>query len=263
MHASRLRVLILGGSSEAFALAEALSARPDVEVVTSMAGRTKDPKLPRGDVRLGGFGGPEGLADHLRDNGFTALIDATHPFARRMTANAARAAADAGVPVLHFWRAEWQQVPGDRWIEVDDMTAAAAAVPAGASPAFLTVGRTELGPFRARPDIHMLARIIDPVDDGDWPPHFSFIHERGPFSYDHDRTLLVERKIRAVITKNSGGEGARGKIDAARDLGLPVVMVRRPPPPSGRVVETPAEALEWLGRFVNGAGRAPAAPEHA
>ena len=254
MQEPQRRVLILGGSSEAFALAEALDARAEIDVLTSMAGRTKDPKRPAGEVRLGGFGGAEGLAGYLRETNVTALIDATHPFARKISKNAAHAAAEAQVPILHFWRPEWRPRPGDSWIEVDDMAAAAAAIPEAASPAFLTVGRTELGPFRTRPDITMLARIIDPVDEEEWPGHFQFLYDRGPFSYDDEHALLLARGIRVVITKNSGGDGARGKIDAARDLGLPVVMVRRPPAPEGRFAATPKDALSWLDGVIGRPG---------
>lgn len=254
MHEPQRRVLILGGSTEAFALADRLSQRSGIDVMTSMAGRTRDPKLPKGEVRFGGFGGPAGLTDYLREESIAALVDATHPFARNISLSAAQAAAAAEIPILHFWRPEWRRRAGDEWIEVDSMGEAAAAIPPNAGPAFLTVGRTELDPFRVRSDIRLVARVIDPVEDEDWPDNFDFIYDRGPFGYDKERALFAEYDFASVVTKNSGGNGALAKLDIARERGLPVIMVRRPPPPTDAYARNVDEADEWLtARFDGGA----------
>lgn len=259
MHEPQRRVLILGGSAEAFSLADRLNERSGIDVISSMAGRTRDPKRPKGEVRFGGFGGAAGLTDYLRDESIGALIDATHPFARNISLSAAEAAAAAEIPILHFWRPEWRRRDGDEWIEVDSMAEAAAAIPPNAGPAFLTVGRTELEPFRVRSDIRFVARVIDPVEDGDWPDNFDFIYDRGPFGYDKEQTLFAKYEFASVVTKNSGGDGALAKLDIARERGLPVIMVRRPPPPTQAYARNVDEADQWLTEMLGtnrGAGSA-------
>ena len=247
------RVLILGGSSEAYQLAEILAA--DLDVVTALAGVTRVRRAPAGRLRVGGFGGAPGLAAYVAQEGIAAIVDATHPFATQMSRNAAEAAAEARVPCLHLVRPAWTPqpgeggtpgrgcAPGERWIEVAGMAEAADAIPAGASPTFLTVGRTELGPFARRRDLAFVARVIDP------PPELGFtrltlIFGRGPFAYEAERRLLEAHGIRCLVTKNSGG--SRAKLDAAHDLGIPVVMVRRPAPPDGDVATSVEQALAWL-----------------
>lgn len=243
----RFRVLVLGGSAEAFDLAEQLAGDGAVEAITAMAGVTRERRAVPGHVRIGGFGGPDGLAAWLTAEHIDAVVDSTHPFARQMTANAARAAAAAGVPIIHVVRPPWTPQPGDDWREVGDMAAAARAVPA--SPCFLTVGRTELAPFAARRDIAFVARVIDRPDPA---PDFTYVEARGPFVLDDELGLLERHGIRSIVTKNSGGPAAEAKLVAARRLGLPVIMVRRPPPPDGMLVPDAAAALDWIRGLSHG-----------
>ena len=252
-------VLILGGSSEGYTLAERLAADRRVEVTTSLAGVTRERRRPAGGLRVGGFGGPDGLAQFLAEREIVAVVDATHPFADRISANAAEAAAAAGVPILHLVRPAWVPREGDDWIDAADMEDAAAAIPARASPTFLTVGRTELAPFAHRRDIRFLARVIDPPEHDLGFADLELLFGRGPFDYEAERRLVVGHGVRCLVTKNSGGEAARAKLDAARDLGLPVVMVRRPKPPEGERAEGVAEALAWIERLIGPSG--PAAVE--
>ncbi len=255
MHEAQRRVLILGGSSEAFALAERLADDAGLQVISSFAGRIKALKRPVGEMRVGGFGGVEGLEAYLEAERIAAVVDATHPFASRMTHNAAAAAHAAAVPILHFWRPEWRRGPRDRWTEVDSMAAAAAAIPEDASPTFLTTGRSDLAAFADRGDIRFLARVIEPIrpesEDEEWPPRLDFVYARGPFMYEDERQLLESRGVRCIVSKNSGGDAARAKLDAAGDLGVPVIMVRRPARPAGRHVATPEEALDWLEQVLD------------
>ncbi len=237
----RFRVLVLGGSTEAFDLAEQLAGDTEVEAITAMAGVTRERRAVPGHVRIGGFGGPEGLAAWLGAERIDAVVDSTHPFARQMTANAAQAATTAKVPIIHVLRPPWVAQAGDDWREVDDMAAAAAAVPA--SPCFLTVGRTELAPFATRTDVAFVARVIDRPDPA---PDFTYVEARGPFVLADELALLERHGIRSIVTKNSGGRAAEAKLVAARQLGLPVVMVRRPAPPAGATVPGAAAALGWI-----------------
>ena len=248
------RLLILGGSSEGFALAEELAGEPGLETITSFAGRTKTRRTAPGSFRVGGFGGPEGLADYLAAKNIDALIDATHPFADRIKANAGLAAARTHTPLLHILRPAWQPVPGDDWREAADMEAAARMVPEDAGLVLLTVGRTELAPFAARPAIRFLARIIDPPEDRAALANMELLLDRGPFALEDERALFRERQIGCLVSKNSGGEAAAAKLTAARELGLPVIMVARPAPPPGAKVGSVAEALVWLREVRHGQG---------
>lgn len=242
------KLLILGGTGEAVALARALAAEfgGALSVTSSLAGRTKAPTLPPGEVRIGGYGGPEGLAEYLRAEDFDAVIDATHPFATRMTANAVAACAVAEKPRLRLDRRAWAPVPGDRWTEVPDIAAAAAALPGLGGRAFLTVGSSELRPFTDIPGIRVWARMIEPPAPEELPAGFAVIEARGPFSQDAEEALMREHGIDVLVTKNSGGKAAAPKLAAARALGIPVVMVARPPAPPGEVVSGVAEAVDWL-----------------
>ena len=236
------RVLILGGTTEAAALARGLSG---VGVITSLAGRTRAPAALPGEVRVGGFGGAEGLAAYLEERGITAVVDATHPFAATISRHAEAACRLRPTPRLILARPAWTRQPGDRWIEVDDMAAAVAAISAGAR-VFLTVGRQELTAFASRTDAWMLARVIDPPEqpiDG-----VTLVTGRGPFDLEAERALLAEHGITVVVAKNSGGEASYPKLAAARELNIPVIMVRRPELPPGEVVGTVEEALDWLKR---------------
>ncbi len=237
------RVLLLGGTGEARGLAEALAAE-GVDVLSSLAGRTADPVLPPGEVRIGGFGGTEGLADWLRANPVRALVDATHPFAREMTEHAARAAARTGTPHLRLQRPGWREQPGDDWRRVGSLEEAAGAV-AGFAHVFVTTGRTGLGAFAGLTQ-EVLVRAVDPPEPP-LPPRTTVVLERGPFSVDDELALMREHAVDVVVTKDSGGHLTEAKLTAARQLGIPVVMVHRPPlPPGMTVVETVEDALAWL-----------------
>jgi precorrin-6A/cobalt-precorrin-6A reductase len=242
------RVLLLAGTTEAAALATLLANRPDLEVVASLAGRTTTPAPLPCEVRTGGFGGPDGLAHALRDGGFHALVDATHPFAGVMPHHAAAAASAAGVPRVRLVRPPWRPAAGDRWHDVDDLTAAAAALArVGARRVFLTTGRLELAPFATVPGVHFVVRSIEPPDPVPWPAAVStVVLARGPFTVDDELALLRAHRIDTIVTRNSGGDATAAKLTAARALGTRVVMVRRPAPPPGPLAATPEAALRWL-----------------
>jgi precorrin-6A/cobalt-precorrin-6A reductase len=244
-----VRVLVLGGTTEASGLARVLDGWPGVEVTTSFAGRTTAPRAAAGRTRVGGFGGAAGLARHLRDERVDVLVDATHPFAARMRWHAASAADEVGVPRLRVERPAWRAEPGDRWTPVADLDAAAAAIrDAGYRRALLTTGRMELGPFAACPDTWFLIRSVEEPDTADLArlAAAEVLLGRGPFTVEGERALLAERRIDAVVTKNSGGSATGAKLVAARDLGIPVVIVDRPPSPPGAQAATVADAVTWL-----------------
>jgi precorrin-6A/cobalt-precorrin-6A reductase len=237
------RVLVLGGTAEARRLAEALVAA-GLDVVSSLAGRTADPLLPPGEVRIGGFGGAEGLAEWLRAHPVRALVDATHPFAATMTAHAVEAAAATGMPYLRLQRPGWRPGPGDDWRWVASLEEAATSV-AGFAHVFVTTGRAGLGAF-ARLTQDVLIRSVDPPEPP-LPARTTVVLERGPFTVDDELALMREHGVDAVVTKDSGSPLTEAKLTAARTLGIPVVVVRRPPLPAGvRVVETVDEALAWV-----------------
>ncbi|MGW7365359.1 cobalt-precorrin-6A reductase [Streptomyces sp. NPDC054841] len=240
-----MHILILGGTTEARALAEALHARGE-RVTTSLAGRVATPRLPRGEVRIGGFGGPEGLAAWLRGQRVDVLIDATHPFAGTISFNAALAADQAHVPLLALRRPGWAPVAGDDWHVVDSLPAAAEALPALGRRVFLTTGRMGLAAFAAVDGSWFLVRSVDPPE----PPHparMEVLLDRGPFTLDGERDLLRRHDIDVLVTKDSGGAATSPKLTAAREAGIPVVVVRRPPVPEGvPVATTPQEALLWV-----------------
>jgi precorrin-6A/cobalt-precorrin-6A reductase len=241
-----VRILILGGTGEARELAAALVAA-NVDVISSLAGRVSRPRLPEGPVRIGGFGGKDGLADFLRAEGITCVIDATHPFAAGITANAATAAKCAGVPLLVLRRPAWDAEPD--WNTVPDMGAAAGAVRDWpGEDVFLTTGRRDLAVFVNDDKHRFLVRAVDPPD-GPTPPRMTLITDRGPYTVGGETELLRKHKIGLLVTKNSGGPMTAAKLRAARDLGVQVVMVRRPPlPPGLTVVATVPEAVRWASR---------------
>jgi precorrin-6A/cobalt-precorrin-6A reductase len=240
------KLLILGGSGEAAALARALDGDARYDVTLSLAGRTSEPvKLP-GTIRTGGFGGAEGLSRTLHDEKFDAVIDATHPFADQIKANAIEAARLTGVPLLAIRRPSWTPVDGDNWILVEDLEGAAVALGETAKRVFLTTGRDELRPFaKASQHFYLLRSVEAPARD-ELPAHVELITARGPFRLVDELALLKQHAIDIVVTKNSGGEATYAKLAAARALGLPVVMVRRPMLPEAPSVETVVEALQWL-----------------
>ncbi len=241
-----MRILILGGTGEASALARALAGRNDLSVMLSLAGRTAAPKAEPVPTRSGGFGGAEGLAQYLQSEGIDRLIDATHPFAARISANAARAAALAGVPLLAIRRPAWSPEPGDVWTEVASVPAAAAALGAEPRRVFLTVGRQEAGVFAAAPQHAYWARTVEPLGDVLPVPRLTAIEARGPFDADAEAALMRDAGIEIVVSKNSGGAATYGKIAAARVLAIPVIMVRRPDKPDVPCVPDAAGALRWL-----------------
>ncbi len=240
------RILILGGTTEARQLAEHLAQRSDLAVTLSLAGRTAAPSLQPVPVRIGGFGGAAGLAAWLGAEGIDLLIDATHPYAARISANAAAAADLAHVPLLALERPAWIAVDGDRWTEVADMPAAARALGAAPRRAFLALGRNELAPFAAAPQHFYLIRSVDPVEPPLTLPHVVYLTGRGPFEEADERRLLREHRIDVVIAKNSGGAATYGKIAAARVLGLPVILLARPARPQVAAAASVEEALARL-----------------
>lgn len=247
MTSTGMRILILGGTGEASALARSLAGRPDLSVVLSLAGRTAAPKAEPVPTRVGGFGGADGLARYLDAEGVDRLIDATHPFAATISANAARAAAQAKISLLAIRRPAWTRVPGDRWIDVDSMEAAAAALGREARRVFLTIGRQEAAAFAAAPQHRYLARSVEPLGDLLPVPHLTALEARGPFDMEAEAALMRANGIEVVVSKNSGGAATYGKIAAARDLAIPVFMVRRPAKPDVPSVPDAEGARRWLG----------------
>lgn len=239
-------ILILGGTTEARELAAALASRPGVRVTTSLAGRVARPGTVAGEVRIGGFGGAEGLADWLRTEQVDALVDATHPFARAITAHAARAATTTGVPSVVLCRPGWRPGPGDRWHPVDSLDEAAQLLPSLGRRVFLTTGRTELAAFAHLTELHFVVRSVE-LPEPPMPPHTEVLLARGPFTVADESTLLHDHCIDVLVTKDSGGTATSAKLTAARELALPVVVVRRPPLPDGvTVVPDVAGVRRWL-----------------
>ena len=221
-------MLILGGSTEASALASALAGEHDVAATLSLAGRVRQPSPQPLPTRVGGFGGVVGLADYLRAEQIEVLVDATHPFAATMSRNARDAAQLAHVVLLEAGRPSWQPAAGDRWTQVETMTAAAAAIGALPHRVFLTIGRLQLAPFVAMPQHHYVVRSIEPVGADHTFASADFITARGPFTVDDELALMRDHRVDVLVTKNSGGTASVAKIEAARQLALPVVLVRAP-----------------------------------
>ncbi len=236
-----VKVLVLGGTGEARALAAALCERPGVTVVSSLAGRVRDPKLPVGEVRIGGFGGPEGLAAWVAAEGVDAVVDATHPFAERISDSAA---ALVGVPLIMLRRPGWAGRADWHW--VDSLADAVNALPALGQRVFLTTGRQGLTEFAESP-LWFLVRCVDPPDCP-MPERAELLLARGPYTVDGELALMRRHRIDVLVTKDSGGNLTVAKLDAAETLGIPVVVVRRPPTPDVLVVPTVADVLAWLGR---------------
>jgi len=240
------RILILGGTAQARALAARLAQRRDLAVTLSLAGRTANPAAQPVPVRIGGFGGADGLARHLVEGRIDALIDATHPYAATMAANAASASRSAGVPLMALRRPPWSAVVGDRWIEAADVLAAVAALGGMPRRVFLALGRKELAPFEAAPQHHYLVRSVDPVEPPLAVPNARYVTGRGPFTEAGDHALLSEHRIEIVVAKNSGGSATYSKIAAARTLGLTVVLLARPRLPEVPAASTVEEVEAWI-----------------
>ncbi len=249
-------ILILGGTAEARELAAGLDAR-GVDVTSSLAGRVVRPRLPAGKTRVGGFGGPEALARWISEHEVRAVVDATHPFAERISASAAQACPAARVPLLRLERPGWTERPGDRWQWVDDLEQVATAVsrdgprpgaPRGGRPAWrvlLTTGRQGLAAFAHVEDAWFLVRCVD-VPQTPLPLHHELLLDRGPYTVEGELGLIDAHAIDLVVTKDSGGPHTAAKLDAARERGLPVIVVRRPARPAGvATVATADEAVAW------------------
>jgi precorrin-6A/cobalt-precorrin-6A reductase len=240
------RLLILGGTSEASALSAALAPRVDIAPILSLAGRTAKPGPAPIALRVGGFGGVDGLIDYVRRERVDAIVDATHPFAEQISANAAKARAAAGVPLLVLTRPPWARQPGDRWIEVENVEAAVDALGEAPRTVFLTHGRLQLAPFARASKHRYLVRSIDPPAEIASLSFAKLILARGPFSLPDEERLMRDEGIEILVSKNSGGASTYAKIEAARRLGLTVVIVKRPAAPDVETVTTVAEALAWI-----------------
>ena len=247
------RVLILGGTTEARGLAERLARRADLEVVLSLAGRTVSPAPLPVPVRRGGFGGIAGLAHYLIERRIDAMVDATHPYAKIMSANAADAANTSGVAFVALRRPPWPLVSGDRWDEAAGVGEAVRKLGERQCRVFVALGRSELAPFVTAPQHLYLIRSVDPVDPPLPLPHAVYLTARGPFSEVDERKLLLDHAIDVIVAKNSGGAASYGKIAAARALGIPVIMLRRPPAPAAAAVETVDDAIAWLDHALTSA----------
>lgn len=254
------RLLILGGTGEAADLAAAAVARfgQRLHVTTSLAGMTRAPRKGAGEIRSGGFGGAAGLGKYLSESNTRLVVDATHPFAAQISAAASAACAQAGIPRLILARPEWQPGPEDRWIEVNDAEAAAKEIPALGSRVFLTVGRRDLESFAALRGCWFLVRVVEMPDA---PLPFSgncdVIAARGPFTAESERKLMADHRIEVLVAKASGGAATKAKLEAARALRVPVVLLRRPQREAGDYVTGIEPAIGWIGRELNRLDGAP------
>jgi precorrin-6A/cobalt-precorrin-6A reductase len=238
------KVLILGGTSQGRELAERLASDARHEPLLSFAGRTQSLQAPRVPVRVGGFGGGQGLATFLAQGGYQALIDATHAFAARISSNAVIASEGAGLPLLRLEQPAWRREPGDRWLDAADMDEAATLLGATPRRVFLAIGRLELGAFRAAPQHEYLIRAVD--DFVPELPRARVLAARGPFELAAEKALLLRERVELIVSKNAGTPATYAKLVAARELGLPVVMVARPVLPPADTVHDVAAALAWL-----------------
>ena len=241
-----LRVLILGGTTEASTLARKVAGDTRLAPILSLAGRTASPRPQPIPTRVGGFGGIEGLVDFLRREAIDAVVDATHPYADQMSAHAVAGCAEAGVPLASLVRPEWTRRTDDRWQVVSDAEAAARALGAEPRRIFLSLGRQDLHVFAIAPQHHYLARLIERPEQERLPPDLRLLQARGPFDRDAEERLLREERIDVVVSRNSGGAATYGKIEAARTLGLPVVMIARPDKPAGKVMTDIDACVAWL-----------------
>ncbi|WP_298854527.1 cobalt-precorrin-6A reductase [uncultured Ruegeria sp.] len=237
-------LLILGGTTEANALAKAV-AEQGIAAVYSYAGRVEHPRPQPLPMRVGGFGGGEGLVEYIRENKVTHLVDATHPFAARMSGNAIEACQATQTSLAALTRPAWTPQLGDNWRHAPDITAAVEALAGDPLRVFLAVGRMHLLEFSAQPQHHYLLRLVDEPDSLPLP-NAEVVVARGPFAEAEDRALLQRHDTQLVVSKNAGGSGARAKLDAARALGLPVLMIDRPVLPQRTEFSTIAQVLDWV-----------------
>ncbi len=241
-----MRLLLLGGTSEASALARLLAECGDVETRLSLAGRTSSPAAAPVPVRVGGFGGAQGLARYLKDERIDAVIDATHPFAAQMSRNAVAACEAARVPLAVLTRPAWTAGAGDRWIEVDSAAEAAAALGETPRRVFLTLGRLQAAAFAGLPQHHFVLRSIDAPAPETLPASVDVVLARPPFGVEDEIELMRSRRIDVVVSKNSGGGATSAKLEAARRLGLPVIMLRRPAVAARVVFHALQDAVDWI-----------------
>lgn len=241
-----MRVLVLGGTTEASALAKLLAGDPRFDATLSLAGRTNNPRPQPLATRIGGFGGVEGLVRWLRDEKIEAIVDATHPYAARMSANATAACKQTGVPLGSIVRPPWRRLEDDSWRIVPTAEAAAAALGKTPLRVFLSLGRQDLHAFASAPQHRYLARTIETPEQTALPPNIRILQARGPFDRDSEAKLLSDQEIDVIVSKNSGGSATYAKIEAARELDLPVIMIARPDKPAGQVLHSPEEAVTWL-----------------
>ncbi|MCB1342508.1 MAG: cobalt-precorrin-6A reductase [Pseudooceanicola sp.] len=237
-------LLVLGGTTEANALAKLLAEKA-IPAIYSYAGRVADPQAQPLPVRIGGFGGVQGLAGWLRDNRITHVVDATHPFAAQMSRHAIAACEATGIPLVALTRPAWAAQPGDRWVHVPDIAAAVDALGESRRRVMLAIGRMHLSEFAGAPQHFYLLRLVDAPSEPPLPDCAIEV-SRGPFTVDGDTALMRRHAVDVVVSKNAGGTGARAKIDAARALELPVVMIDRPDLLERRELHSPAEVLDWL-----------------
>jgi len=254
LDSERPMLLILGGTAEARALAAAAVKHwsDDLRVVTSLAGRTRAPAAVAGEVRTGGFGGAEAMAEALSADDVSLVVDATHPFAANISDNAARACTAAQIPRLLLHRPAWRAGPGDTWIEAADMAEAAALLPTLGRCCLVTTGVQELAALAGIQNMRFVVRLVErpagplPLVDA------ALVIARPPHDLASERTLIADHGIDILLTKNAGGDATAAKLRAAREAGIPVLMIRRPPPPAGDTVETAADALNWIGDQLGG-----------
>lgn len=244
-------VLVLGGTGEARAIAAALDAAPGVRVISTLAGRIANPRLPAGEVRVGGFGGPDGLAAYLEAEAVSAVIDATHPFAERMSWSAFAACAATGTDLLRLERPPFARDRAIDWREVASLEEAAALLPAAGRRVFLTTGRQGLAAFARVTGAFFLIRCVEAPDPEALPPDRTVVLDRGPFTLAGELALIDGHGLDVLITKDSGGEMTQAKLAAARERGLPVIVVARPPRPGAQTVQSVEEVLAWIGEHAH------------
>jgi len=248
-------ILVLGGTGEARAIAAALddgAGGDGVRVISTLAGRIANPRLPVGEVRVGGFGGPDGLAAYLRAHEIGAVVDATHPFAERMSWSAFEACAATDTSLVRLERPPFRRDPAIDWREVASLDEAAALLPQAGRRVFLTTGRQGLAAFVPVADAFFLVRCVEAPDPALLPPDCMVLLDRGPFTLDGELALIDSHSLDILITKDSGGEMTQAKLAAARERGLPVIVIARPSRPAAETVRTVAEALAWLGEHAHG-----------
>ncbi|MDE0458146.1 MAG: cobalt-precorrin-6A reductase [Chromatiales bacterium] len=248
----RRRVLILGGTGDAVDLARLLESRAEFDVVTSLAGRTRRPAATSGRVRTGGFGGVEGLTAYLAAEHVEVVVDATHPYAATISKHATLACDATGVPRIQLWRPAWSPVDGDEWTGVVRLDAAADTVADARLSAdgcvFLSTGVRDVHVFGGLREVRFLVRLVEAPRTPLPLSKVELIVDRGPFAFENERALFLEHGVELLVSKNSGGAATYSKLAAARELGVPVVMVDRPDPEPGARAETAEEAFRWLAR---------------